>query len=120
MIIIVVLMFFILYVIFQNNKMEVLFEYLRALDFELERKLISYISIDGDVDVFVVQEIRNMFKNDYIKKHKLDEFKIYKESMYKLVVIIRRGLATQGLELVTNNHRLKLEETFIAYSKIKL
>lgn len=118
--IIVILMFIIMFVVFQNNKMLVLFDYLRMLDFELEKKLISYISPDGDVDVFVVREIRDMLKDDYVKKHRIDEFKVYKESMYKIVVIIRRGLATQGLELITNDHRLKLKETFIAYSKIKL
>lgn len=118
MFIIMIIMAFVMYIVFENNKMQILFDYLRHVDLELENKLIPYISIDGDLDIFTIQEIRNMMKKEFILKHKIDEFKVYKDSMYKVIVVIRRGLAIQGLELITNDSRLKLKETFMTYSKV--
>jgi hypothetical protein len=118
-IILVIVMTIMIYVVLENNKIQLLFEYLRTLDGELERRMQPYIISNRQVDIFTIQEIRNMIKNEFINKHLIDEFKVYKEDMYKVHVMLRRGLAVQGLEMVTSGNSLKLIETSMAYSNIE-
>lgn len=118
-IVLFIVMTIIVYLVLEHNKIMFLFEYLRSIDMELEKSLQSFIVENGQVDIFTVQEIRNMIKNDFINKHLIDEFKIYKEDMYKLHVSLRRGLAIQGLEMVTSGNHLKLIETSMSYSNIE-
>ncbi|MCH4890762.1 hypothetical protein EZV73_24500 [Acidaminobacter sp. JC074] len=118
-IILVIIMSFMIYIVLENNRIQILFEYLRLMDSELEKKIIPFIDENHQVDIFTVQEIRNMLKKEFINKHLIDEFKVYKEDMYKVHVMVRRGLAVQGLELVTTNSRLHLVETSMAYSNIE-
>lgn len=118
-IILVIVMTIMIYVVLENNKIQLLFEYLRTLDGELERRMQPYIISNRQVDIFTIQEIRQMIKNEFMNKHLIDEFKVYKEDMYKVHVMLRRGLAVQGLEMVTSGNRLKLIETSMAYSNIE-
>lgn len=118
-IVLIIVMTIIIYVVLENNKIEFMFEYLRSIDIELERRLQPYVKDSEQVDVFTVQEIRNMIKHEFINKHLIDEFKVYKEDMYKLHVMLRRGLAVQGLEMVTSGKHFKLIETSMEYSNIE-
>lgn len=117
--ILVVIMGLIMYVVFENNKIEVLFDYLRCIDLEVERKIQPYIIENNQVDVFTIQEIRKMLKKEFINKHLIDDFKIYKEDMYKIRLMLRRGLAVQDLELLTSSNSLQLIETSMEYSNIE-
>jgi len=117
--ILVVIMGIIMYVVFENNKIEVLFDYLRCIDLEVERKIQPYIMNNNQIDVFTIQEIRNMLKKEFINKHLIDDFKIYKEDMYKIRLMLRRGLAVQDLELVTSSNNLQFVEKSMEYSNIE-
>ncbi|MBI9012311.1 MAG: hypothetical protein JEZ08_08805 [Clostridiales bacterium] len=109
----------IIYVVLENNKIQLLFDHLRSLDFEIERRIQPYIVNNRQVDVFTIQEIRTMIRNEFINKHLIDDFKIYKDDMYKVKVMLRRGLAVQGLEMITSGKRLQLIETSMEYSNIE-
>lgn len=113
--IIVIVALFISYIVSRNGQAENLFDQLRDLDVELESRLNEYVSSIGTVDVYTIQEIREMLKKDYMSKHKIDDFKIYKESMYKIRLELRHGFAIQGLEWITNTKQPKLKEIFIDY-----
>lgn len=118
-IVLIIVMTILIYFILENNKIQFLFEQLRALDSDLERRIRPFILNNGEVNVFTVQEIRNMMMKDYLNKHLIDEFKVYKEDMYKLQVILRRGMAVQVLEMITSNEKKKLIETSMVYSNIE-
>ncbi|MBN2795056.1 MAG: hypothetical protein JXR88_06600 [Clostridia bacterium] len=106
----VVVMLIIIYFVNQNNKIQILFDGLYKIDHEIEDKLKQYVSHDGFIDVFTLQDIRTMMIRDYIHKHLLDDFRVYKTSMYKLKIILKSGLAVQSLEVVTNKPEMKLVE----------
>ncbi len=118
-IILVIIMTIIIYVVLENNKIQFLFDHLRELDGEIERRIEPYVINNRQVDVFTVQEIRKMIMNEFMNKHLIDEFKVYKEDMYKVHVMLRRGLAVQGLDMITSGNRLKLVETSMIYSNIE-
>jgi len=118
-VILVIIMSLIIYIVLENNRIQILFEQLRLMDRDLERKIIPFVPENHQVDVFTIQEIRNMIRREFVSKHLIDEFRVYKEDMYKVHVMLRRGLAVQGLELITTNHRLQLIETSMAYSNIE-
>jgi len=109
----------IIYVVLENNKIQFLFDHLRSLDLEIERRIQPYIVNNRQVDVFTIQEIRLMIRNEFINKHLIDDFKVYKDDMYKVKVMLRRGLAVQDLEMVTSGKRLRLIETSMEYSNIE-
>jgi len=117
--ILIVIMGIIMYVVFENSKIELLFNQLRSLDLEIERKILPYIVNNNQVDVFTIQEIRQMIKNEFKNKHLIDDFKVYKEDMYKIRVLLKRGLAVQDLEMVTSSNNLQLIETSMEYSHIE-
>lgn len=119
-IVVVVLMFIIIYIVSQNNKIQMLFDGLNQIDLELELKLKNYITPSGQVDVFTIQEIRTMITKDYLHLHRIDDFRIYKESMYKVKLILKSGLAIQALELITNEQSIKLKEISLKYSDVEL
>jgi hypothetical protein len=106
----VVVMLIIIYFVNQNNKIQILFDGLYKIDEEIERKLKKYVSNEGFIDVFSLQDIRTMIVKDYIHKHLLDDFRIYKTSMYKIKILLKSGLAVQALELTTNTKEMKLVE----------
>lgn len=112
----IVIMTIIFYLLLENSKTRLLFEYLRTVDIELERCLQPYILMDRQVDIFTIQEIRKMIRHEFVNKHLIDEFKIYKEDMYKVCLMLRRGPAVQGLEMITSHSRLELKETSMVYS----
>jgi len=118
-IVLIIIMTIIIYVVLENNKIQFYFDQLRDLDRELERRIQPYILSNGEVDIFTVQEIRNMVVKDFLNKHLIDEFKIYKSDMYKLHVVLRRGMAVQGLEMITSGEHRKLIETSMVYSNIE-
>lgn len=106
------------YIMLEDNKIKNIFEKIYRVDTEIENELMNYINGKENLDIYTIQEIRTMLTNKFVKSHKLDEFKIYKESMYKVSVILRLGLAVQKLEIITNSARLKLEEVSLEYSNI--
>ncbi len=117
--ILIIIMTIIIYVVLENNKIQLLFDHLRSLDFEIERRIQPYIVNNRQVDVFTIQEIRTMIRSEFINKHLIDDFKIYKDDMYKVKVMLRRGLAVQDLEMITSGKRLQLIETSMEYSNIE-
>jgi len=117
--ILIIIMTIIIYVVLENNKIQFLFDHLRSLDLEIERRIQPYIVNNRQVDVFTIQEIRLMIRNEFINKHLIDDFKVYKDDMYKVKVMLRRGLAVQDLEMVTSGKRLRLIETSMEYSNIE-
>lgn len=117
--ILIAIMGIIIYVVFENNKIELLFIQLRSLDSEIEKKIRPYVVKNNQVDVFTIQEIRQMIKNEFENKHLIDDFMVYKEDMYKIRVMLKRGLAVQDLEMVTTSNKLQLIETSMAYSHIE-
>lgn len=118
-IIIIIVTTIVIYIMLENNKIEMLFNDLRRVDTELERRMVPYISGKQSVDVFTVQEMREMIRNEFINKHLIDDFNLYKEDMHKLRLVIRRGLAVQNLDLVTTSGSLKLIEKSMKYSDIE-
>lgn len=117
---IVILMFIIIYIMAQNNKVQILFDQLQVIDYELEKKLNWYRPENGQIDVFTIQEIRNMIRKDYLHSHIIDDFRVYKESMYKIKLIIKIGMAVQVLEWKTNENQLHLKEAPILKSDLDL
>jgi hypothetical protein len=117
---IVIIMLVIIYIMSQNNKVQMLFDNLKSIDHELELKLPRYISEGGQVDVFTLQEIRSMIKKDYVHMKKIDDFRIYKESMYKIKLILKSGLAVQALEIITSDSKIMLKEIALKRSDIEL
>lgn len=117
---IVVVMFIIIYFVAQNNRVQNLFDHLIAIDRELEEKLQRYNSEKKQVDIFTIQEIRSMITKDYIHRNRIDDFRIYKESVYKIKLIIKHGIAVQVLEWRTNEKDTHLRETVIQRSDLEL
>ena len=97
-----------------------LFDNLKEIDLELESKIKGYIKPSGQLDVFTIQEIRTMITKDYLHLNRIDDFRIYKESMYKVKLIIKAGLAIQVFEMITNEKSIKLKEIAINRSDLEL
>lgn len=117
---IVILMFIIIYFMAQNNKVQILFDQLQSVDYELENKLKWYRPENGQIDVFTIQEIRTMIRKDYMHSKIIDDFRVYKESMYKIKLILKIGIAVQALEWRTNENQLRLKETPILKSDLEM
>ncbi len=114
----VIIMVVMIYVVLENNKINQIFNRIHRIDIELEKEIKDFILPSGELNIFTIQEIRSMITNKFLDVHKIDEFKIYKESMYKISLVLRLGLAVQTLELITNDSSFRLTETSIAYSNI--
>jgi hypothetical protein len=104
----------------QNNKVQILFDQLQSVDYELENKLKWYRPENGQIDVFTIQEIRTMIRKDYMHSKIIDDFRVYKESMYKIKLILKIGIAVQALEWRTNENQLRLKETPILKSDLEM
>lgn len=115
-----VILFIIIYFVIQNNKVQHLFDLLTAIDEDLDKKLMRYTRKNAPVDVYMIHEIRSMMTKDYIHLKKIDDFRIYKESLYKIKLIIKLGVAVQVLEWKTNEKIMRLRETPILRSDLEL
>lgn len=116
----IIVMLIIIYIVAQNNKIQELFDNLLDIDAELEDKLNAYKKMNGPVDIYTIQEIRTMITKDYIHDHRIDDFRIYKESLYKIKLIIKLGIAVQVLEWQTNEKQIKLREAPLLKSDLEL
>jgi len=116
----VLIMSIIVYFVIQNNKIQGLFNKLMKIDHELEDKLEWYTNNSEPVDIYKIQEIRSMMTRDYIHDHRLDAFKIYKESMYSIKLILKLGIVVQVLEWRTNENQVTLRELPILKSDLEL
>lgn len=119
-ILVAIVLIIIIYIVAQNNRIQVLFDQLYQIDSEIEQKLRRYINANGEIDIFSLQEIRSMVLKDYIHQKLIDDFRIYKSSMYKVKVIIKSGLAVQALEMITNMPERHLVETTLDYNDLEL
>lgn len=114
----IIIMTIMLYVVLENNKIKMIFDRIHMIDLELEKELKQFILNCEDINVFTINEMRDLVNKKFLIKHKIDDFKIYKESAYKIRVMLRLGLAVQKLEMLTNGAPTRLEEISLEYSNI--
>jgi hypothetical protein len=74
--------------------------------FEIKRinleivKLLNEAKIKEDiVDVFLVENLRELFKDKLLKNHQVDDFKLYKKDNRNIQMSYKWKMAVQNLEL---------------------
>ena len=74
--------------------------------FEIKRinqeivKLLNEAKIPEDiVDVFLVEDLRQFFKDRLLGSHLVDDFKIYKKDNRNIQMLYKKNMAVQNLEL---------------------
>lgn len=66
---------------------------------EIERLLKNIELSDDNLDVFTVNEIRQMFKEKLLDQHRVDDFKLYKKDNRHMALTYKKQMLIQSLEL---------------------
>lgn len=62
-------------------------------------KVFHDANLSSELDVFMVNRLREVFNDQLLKTHIIDEFKIYKKDNRHIAMTYRRKMAIQNLEL---------------------
>lgn len=70
---------------------------------EIEKLLSALKPMGGQLDVFSVNEIRQLFKERLLDEHRVDDFKLYKKDKRHIEMTYRKHMLIQTLEITMDN-----------------
>jgi len=68
-----------------------------------------------EIDMFLINKIRQQIKKDYLKTGKIDDFKIYKNGSKRIRLAFRVKLAVQKIDIYIGKSYHRTEEISLDY-----
>ncbi len=64
--------------LFETIKVKLAFDRIQRINMRIEKKILNMLKKTNDLNIFFINDLRNMISNEFVKSHLIDEFEIYK------------------------------------------
>ena len=100
---------------FETLKMYYIIHRVKVLNYKLETFIYEFTKDDVFVDVFRIKELKELIKKNYVDKHKIDTFLIYKKNYHEIRFEYKVGDALQIIDIYLDKLNHTLHEVSLNY-----
>jgi len=101
---------------FETLKMKYVFHRVKLVNSNIEKLIYEYVKDISNLDVFMVDELKHMIKDQFVATKKIDEFLLYRVDLHNMRLEYKIGYALQKIDVHMDSIRHTLDETSLEYN----
>lgn len=114
-ILIALLFTFLIGFLLETIRVKIAFNRIQRINVRIEKRIINMLKKTNDLNMFFINDLRIMIKNEFLKPHLIDEFELYKIDNNRLHVKFIKEKAEQEIEIYLVKEHFDLKEVSLRY-----
>jgi len=99
----------------ETIRVKIAFDRIQRINIRIEKKMMNMLKKTNDLNIFFINDLRRMIKDEFVRPHLIDEFELYKIDDNRLHVKFVKERAEQEIEIYLVKEHFDLKEVSLRY-----
>ncbi len=112
------LLTFVVGFLFETVKIKIAFDQIQKINGRIENKISNMLKKTNEVSVFIVNDLRKMINEEFVKTKIIDDYELYKIDDRKIHMKYSKQKAEQEIEILLIGEHFDMREIALRYDDL--